>query len=119
MGTINQSFSKYLLLHSTEVVVFIFGWTIPLNYFFPKTTGLLKIACKSLIMLYYHQILDSIFPLAQVCISFWNWLVVGPFWSEKSIFMDNFDNVTLKTEVHELSSLRSMINQFQKSWPNG
>ncbi len=27
----------------------------------PKMTGLLKIACKSLNMLYYNQILDSIF----------------------------------------------------------
>ncbi len=38
-------------------------WTLVLKIplALPKMTGLLKIACKSLNMLYYNQILDSIF----------------------------------------------------------
>ncbi len=44
-----------------------------------KITGL-KIAYKSLIMLYYLQILDSIFLstcFLSIRIFFWNWLIVG------------------------------------------
>ncbi len=73
-----------------------------------KIAVLLEIACKSLIMLHYHQILDSIF--LSTCflsnskvfiISFWNWMICRPYWSElmhlnfgvKGLFVDNIGNV--------------------------
>ncbi len=85
------------------------------------------IACKSLIMLYYHQLLDLVFLVT--CFpsnsfgfvflnraDYWFKLTQLNIWVKKK--KDNFGNVHSKPEVHKLRSMRPMISQFQKEIQN-
>ncbi len=92
-------------------------------------TDLLKIVCRSLIMLYFLQILVSILlstcfllistGFALLFVTVWSkasmiWAYASQFSSEMALLVDNSANVSSKTEVHKLISMKPMNNQFQK-----
>ncbi len=86
-------------------------------------TGLQKNAYKCHLKLYYYQILDLIF------LSTYHWLIIDiidlsfiglilSFWVNITKIIHKYGFFHSKTEVQELRSIRSMINQFQNITQN-